>query len=173
MERGLERGVEGWGGPLIWKVWCEWRTSGSPRWWILLHMQYGKVIHPSFSSVFSLLLHPQPFISSTCNHPPGHSALAHITSSFLLSWLFLLVWVYRAAPQTSSQPHALLCCTREKRSRLDTHIFTLASDTNMIWWLTFQKNWNSLGKSKPLRVKQQLCMCVRACIKAITCIYGK
>ena len=54
MERGLERGVEGWGGPLIWKVWCEWRTSGSPRWWILLHMQYGKVIHPSFS-VFYLL----------------------------------------------------------------------------------------------------------------------
>lgn len=65
MEGGLEWGVEGWGGPLIWKVWCEWRTSGSPTSWILPHMQYGKVIHPYFPSFYLLppSASPVPYLS--------------------------------------------------------------------------------------------------------------
>lgn len=110
MERGLEREVEGWGGPLIWKVWCEWRTFGSPIWWILLHMQYGKVIHPSFSSfyLFPPPTSPIPYLSFPIYYKRATtffpSSVAHITSSFLLLWLLLLVWGHGAAaqPQTLS-----------------------------------------------------------------------
>lgn len=96
MERGLEWGVEGWVSPLIWKVWCEWRTSGSPRWWILPLMLYGKVIRPSF--IFSLPPHPlpQPSISPARNHhhpPPHPSPLALINSSFLLPRSLRLLWM--------------------------------------------------------------------------------
>lgn len=175
MERGLERGVEGWGGPLIWKVWCEWRTSGSPRWWILLHMQYGKVIHPSFSFLLSSPSFcipsplPQPSISSTRNYffffSPS-SPLAHITSSFLLPGLLLLVWVNWAATQTLGQT-----LSSERKSQLppahSIHPTHFRLHSNVICWLTFHKNWNLLGKSKSLRVQQrpQLRVCVSAYIK--------
>lgn len=78
MERGLEEGEEGWGGPLIWKVWCEWRTSGSPRSGILPHMQHGKVIHPHFPFFYLLPppASPVPYLNLPSHqhkatfHPP-------------------------------------------------------------------------------------------------------
>ncbi len=146
MERGLERGMEGWGGPLIWKVWCEWRTSGSPRWWILLHMQCGKVIHPSFSFFYLLPAPASPalYLSLPSHHhattfsPRCLSLTSLPPSCFSDSFCLFLVTV-GAAVQTHSQ--TLSFVAREKiaalSSTLDTHIRTLALDSIM----TFHKKW--------------------------------
>lgn len=170
MERGLERGVEGWGGPLIWKVWCEWRTSGSPRWWILLHMQYGKVI-PSF-----FFLRSSP---SFCSPQSVTSAFHSINTQLLFSSPRLsltslppscfpdsLSWLECTELQhnLSARPSPLL---RERKSQLWPAHLTHTTHFHPyfgLWycWLTFHKNLNLSGSSSACSS-----MCVSAYIKAV------
>lgn len=50
--------------------------------------------------------------------------------------------------------------------RCTQHTFTLASDSNKIWWLTFHKYWGFLGKRKPSGNSSSACSC--ACVSVRT-----